>query len=183
MTTCDLTRRGPVAEELHPLTGRPRPTPGRSRNMAAIRSRNTKSERLLRQALRDRRLLGYRCNPSQLPGKPDAAYTRWRVAVFVDGAYWHGHPDHYTFGRLGQYWDDKIRRTQQRDREQQQALQELGYTVVRFWDFEVLQDADGCAKVVAAALARAGRQMASSGTAGHTDPPSAGHGPQSTSAE
>jgi DNA mismatch endonuclease, patch repair protein len=154
-----------VGEEFHPLTGRPRPTPGRSRNMAAIRSRNTKAERLLRQALRDRGLSGYRCNLSRLPGKPDAAYTRWRVAVFVDGAYWHGHPDHYTFGRLGQYWDDKIRRTQQRDREQQQALEELGYTVVRFWDFEVLQNADRCASVVAAALLRAGRQIASSGAA------------------
>jgi DNA mismatch endonuclease (patch repair protein) len=151
-----------VAEELHPLTGRPRPTPGRSRNMAAIRSRNTKAELLLRQALRDRGLPGYRCNLSQLPGKPDAAYTRWRIAVFVDGAYWHGHPDHYTFGRLGEYWDDKIRRTQQRDYQQQQALEELGYTVIRFWDFEVLEDAARCANLVAAALATAGRQIGES---------------------
>jgi DNA mismatch endonuclease, patch repair protein len=146
-----------MADELHPLTGQPRPTPGRSRNMAAIRSRNTKAEQLLRRTLREQGLVGYRCNYPALPGKPDAVYTRWRIAIFIDGAYWHGHPDHFTFGKLGSYWDDKVRRTQQRDREQHAALEHLGYTVLRFWDFEVLQDAPSCVKQIRKALLDAGR--------------------------
>src|SRR5689334_4014204 len=91
-------------------------TPGRSRNMAAIRSRNTRPELMLRAALRSRGLTGYRCHHPRLPGKPDITFTRWRLVVAVDGAFWHGHPDHFTFGSLGDYWDEKVRRTQERDR-------------------------------------------------------------------
>lgn len=117
--------------------------------MAAIRSRNTRPEHALRQALRGRGLTGYRCHHPRLPGKPDIAFTRWRVAVFIDGAFWHGHPDHFTFGKLGTYWDEKVRRTQQRDREQEAALRAAGYEIVRFWDFEVKEHASRCAAVVA----------------------------------
>lgn len=105
--------------------------------MAAIRSKDTKPELLLRRALWAAGLRGYRCHHSGLPGKPDIAFTKQRVAIFVDGAFWHGHPDHFTFGKLGAYWDEKVRRTQERDRVQQEALEALGYRVLRFWDFEV----------------------------------------------
>jgi DNA mismatch endonuclease (patch repair protein) len=124
--------------------------------MAAIRSKDTRAEVLLRQALRRQGLTGYRCHRRDLPGKPDVAFTRWRVAVFVDGAFWHGHPDHFTFGVLGEYWDDKIRRTQRRDRQQQDELQTRGYRVLRFWDFVVEADAAACALAVEGALLEAG---------------------------
>jgi DNA mismatch endonuclease, patch repair protein len=121
--------------------------------MAAIRSRDTRPEIALRAALRERGLLGYRCHPKGLPGKPDVAFTRWRVAVFVDGCFWHGHPDHFQPETLGDYWDEKIRRTQQRDRDQNAALREAGWEVVRFWDFEVKESAGACADRVAVVLA------------------------------
>jgi DNA mismatch endonuclease (patch repair protein) len=124
--------------------------------MAAIRSGNTRAELLLRQALRTLGLLGYRVHHPALPGKPDIVYTRWRIAVFVDGAYWHGHPDHFTFGKLGQYWDEKVRRTQERDRQQEATLREMGYRVVRFWDFDVKKDAAACAKAIASAMRESG---------------------------
>jgi DNA mismatch endonuclease (patch repair protein) len=127
--------------------------------MAAIRSRNTRAELLLRQALRERELTGYRCHHPGLPGKPDIVFTRWRVAIFVDGAYWHGHPDHFTFGRLGQYWDEKIRRTQQRDGEQAEDLHLLGYVVLRFWDFEIKADVKACVAAVELALTSRGRSL------------------------
>lgn len=130
-------------------------TPGRSRNMAAIRSWDTKAELLLRKCLRATGLFGYRCNYSALPGKPDVVFTRYRVAVFVDGAYWHGHPKHFTFGRFGRYWDTKIRRTQRRDREQQAALKNLGYRVIRFWDFQVIADSARCSARIRAAVSSA----------------------------
>lgn len=103
--------------------------------MAAIRSHNTRPELMLRAALRECGMSGYRCHHPKVAGKPDIAFTRWRVAVFIDGAFWHGHPDHFTFGRLGDYWDDKVRRTQQRDREQQEALERAPAT--RSCDFGI----------------------------------------------
>lgn len=120
--------------------------------MAAIRSKDTKPEHVLRRALRATGLTGYRCHHRELAGKPDIAFTRWRVAVFVDGAFWHGHPDHFAFGSLGSYWDEKIRRTQQRDCDQEAALRAAGYQVLRFWDFEVESDPGGCAATVEAAV-------------------------------
>jgi DNA mismatch endonuclease, patch repair protein len=126
--------------------------------MAAIRSRDTRPELALRKALRAAGLVGYRCNARGLPGKPDIAYTRWKVAVFVDGVFWHGHPDHFEFGRLGEYWDDKIRRTQERDRLQEAALRDLEFEVIRFWDQEVSQSVSRCVGRIAQALATAGRQ-------------------------
>jgi DNA mismatch endonuclease (patch repair protein) len=124
--------------------------------MAAIRSRNTRAELTLRAELRRRGLVGYRCNHKTLPGKPDIAYTRWRLAVFIDGAFWHGHPDHFRVGALGEYWDAKIARTQERDRLQQTALEKSGWTVLRFWDFQVKSDAASCANAVGKALQKAG---------------------------
>ena len=70
----------------------------RSRVMARIRSRDTKPELALRRALYAAGVRGWRCHNRQLPGKPDIAFTRWRVAVFVDGRFWHGLPDYFTFG-------------------------------------------------------------------------------------
>ena len=75
--------------------------------------------------------------------------------MFIDGAFWHGHPQHFTFGKLGTYWDEKVRRTQARDREQEEGLRKMGYQVIRFWDFEVKDDAERCARLVSAAVARA----------------------------
>lgn len=110
---------------------------GRSRNMAAIRSKNTGPELALRQALRTAGAVGYRLHRTDLPGKPDVAFTRWRVAVFVDGVFWHGHADHWDPDAANDYWRAKIRRTQQRDRAADEALTELGWVVVRIWDIEV----------------------------------------------
>ena len=60
--------------------------------------------------------------------------------MFVDGAFWHGHPAKYWPGRSGPYWDEKIARNQARDRRVDSELSELGWRVVRLWDFEVARD-------------------------------------------
>ena len=75
---------------------------GRSRNMAAIRSKNTGSELALRAALRAAGATGYRVHFKGLLSRPDVVFTRWKVAVFVDGAFWHGHPDHFDPARAAQ---------------------------------------------------------------------------------
>ena len=119
--------------------------------MAAIRSRNTKPELLLRKALREAGITGYRCHHPSLPGKPDIVFTRWRVVTLVDGVYWHGHPDHFRWGR-DDYWDNKVRRTQERDKEQEQQLRDLGYEVLRFWDIDVKADVQSCVRAIRGAL-------------------------------
>jgi DNA mismatch endonuclease, patch repair protein len=79
--------------------------------MAAIRSKNTKPELALRIALRRAGATGYRLHRRDLPGRPDVAFMRWKVAVFVDGVFWHGHPDFWDPDTASSdYWRTKISR-------------------------------------------------------------------------
>lgn len=124
--------------------------------MACIRSKDTKPELAIRRGLFALGVRGWRCHNRSLPGKPDLAFTRWKVAVFVDGAFWHGHPDHFTVGKSGEYWDKKIARTRERDKLANEELRRRGWTVIRFWDFEVAGDLNSCLDSVVVALERAG---------------------------
>lgn len=108
--------------------------------MASIRSTNTKPERLLRSALWAAGVLGFRCHWQGPGGRIDVAYTRWKVAVFVDGSFWHGHPSKWQPGRWSGYWDEKIKRNIARDHRQQAVLTDAGWSVVRAWDFEIEQE-------------------------------------------
>jgi DNA mismatch endonuclease, patch repair protein len=128
--------------------------------MAAIRSRNTKPEVALRSALFAASIRGWRLHRRDLPGCPDLAFGPTRLAIFIDGAFWHGHPDHFSPGKSGNYWDAKIERTHQRDRLANEELRAAGWKVIRFWDFEVRNDLAACVATIAQALAerrRAGR--------------------------
>jgi DNA mismatch endonuclease (patch repair protein) len=129
----------------------------RSRVMARIRAQDTQPELALRRALFATGVRGWRCHARELPGKPDLAFTRWRVAVFVDGCFWHGHPDFFTPGKSGAYWDVKIERTKERDRKASEALLEVGWQVLRLWDFEVEEDLGRCVSQIEALLSEAGR--------------------------
>jgi DNA mismatch endonuclease, patch repair protein len=136
----------------------------RRRVMSRIRSRNTGPEIALRQALWAAGFRGWRCHARGLPGKPDLAFTRWHVAVFVDGCFWHGHPDFFTPGKSGAYWDAKMARTQERDRLANEALLARGWQVLRFWDFEIEQEPALCVERVGQALERARLGEAGSGS-------------------
>ena len=115
-------------------------SPGRSRNMAAIRRRDTKPEVSLRSALHRR---GYRFRkdfPIRVDGKlirPDIAFTARRVAVFIDGCFWHSCPEHGRQPSVnGAYWSPKLEGNALRDRDQTAALQSAGWSVLRFWGHE-----------------------------------------------
>jgi len=130
---------------------------GRSRNMAGIRSKNTKPELALRNALRLAGATGYRLHRKDLPGRPDMAFMRWKVAVFVDGVFWHGHPDHWNPDKAASdYWRAKIARNIERDLAADAALIATGWTVVRVWDLDVKGDLAGCVSRVLAALSNKG---------------------------
>ena len=123
----------------------------RSRIMAAVRSRDTSPELALRRGLFAAGVRGWRCHRTDLPGRPDISFGRAKLAVFVDGAFWHGHPDHY-WGQSGAFWDEKIERNRLRDREVDRQLRALEWTVVRLWDFEIDRDLPGCVARVRAGL-------------------------------
>jgi DNA mismatch endonuclease, patch repair protein len=126
----------------------------RSHNMARIRGRDTGPELELRRALWAAGLRGYRVDARKLPGRPDVAWFWAKLAVFADGAFWHGHPSAYWPGKSSAYWDAKIQRNLERDRLVDSALKELGWEVRRFWDFEILEDPRHCAEEVRALLNR-----------------------------
>ena len=69
--------------------------------------------------------------------RADLVFSRSRVAVFIDGCYWHGCPDHGTAARTNDdYWSAKIQRNRERDRETDALLASAGWTVLRFWEHE-----------------------------------------------
>lgn len=120
--------------------------------MSRIGRRDTEPELALRRAVWARGWRGYRIDDRRLPGRPDLAWTRASVAVFVDGKFWHGHPSVYRPGTHGPYWDPKIARNIERDRAADAALRELGWSVLRFWDFEVKKELERCVVEIGAAL-------------------------------
>ena len=112
----------------------------RSRIMSRVKNRDTGPELALRRALWALGVRGWRCHRKDLPGRPDIAFGRQKLAVFVDGAFWHGHPSKYKVGQSGEFWDRKIAANMARDESVNTELALRGWTVLRIWDFEVLGD-------------------------------------------
>lgn len=72
-----------------------------------------------------------------LPGKPDIALTRAKIAVFVDGCFWHACPVHGSLPRNNrEWWEAKLARNVERDREKDSALEELGWTPIHYWEHD-----------------------------------------------
>lgn len=124
----------------------------RSRIMAAIKAKDTSPEMALRRALYASGIRGWRCHYRGASGTPDLAWPSLRVAVFVDGAFWHGHPARHKPGRSGAYWDTKIARNVERDRQADADLEASGWLVVRAWDFEVRRELPAVVERIADAL-------------------------------
>lgn len=122
------------------------------RRMCTQRERDTRTERVLRQALHGRGLR-FRLHQRLLPGsrrEADIVFAASRVAVFVDGCFWHGCPDHATWPRNNaRFWREKIEMNRERDRETSDQLTALGWAVVRVWEHESPVDAsDRIAKLI-----------------------------------
>jgi DNA mismatch endonuclease (patch repair protein) len=130
----------------------------RSHNMSRIRSRDTRIELALRRALWADGARGYRVHPRTIPGKPDLAFGRWKVAVFVDGCFWHACEECFVApsSNVG-YWGPKIEHNVERDQEVGRVLTAAGWRVVRVWEHEIEDDVHTASSRVTAALAAAGR--------------------------
>jgi DNA mismatch endonuclease (patch repair protein) len=119
--------------------------PGRAANMRSNRRTDTKPEIALRSALH---AMGYRYRKDfrlDLPlrrVRPDIAFTGRKVAVFVDGCFWHACPEHGSQPKSNEwYWSPKLVKNVERDRAADEALRQAGWTVVRLWEHVPLPDA------------------------------------------
>ncbi|MFL9885164.1 very short patch repair endonuclease [Paraburkholderia agricolaris] len=111
----------------------------RSENMRRIRSKDTAPEICVRQALRLLGHTGYRLHRRDVPGTPDIAFVGRQVAIMVNGCFWHGHDCNVGRRRPktnSHYWNPKIARTQQRDRESISTLRSAGWRVLVIWECE-----------------------------------------------
>jgi DNA mismatch endonuclease (patch repair protein) len=110
----------------------------RAEQMSRIRGRDTGPERVLRRCLRSAALGGYRLHHRTPAGRPDVVYPGRRVAVFIDGCFWHGCPRHYVRpGSRCDFWAAKLIENVDRDRRQTAELESAGWRVVRGWEHEV----------------------------------------------
>lgn len=124
----------------------------RRKSMRGNRSKDTSIEILLRKSLWHKGYR-YRKNYKKLPGSPDIALTRQKVAVFCDSEFWHGKDwedkkQRLQKGNNPDFWINKIESNMQRDHENDQKLTALGWTVIHFWGEEIKKSPDECVQVI-----------------------------------
>lgn len=111
----------------------------RHNNMAAIHSKNTKPEILVRKFLFNRGFR-YRLNHPRLPGKPDIVLRKYRTCIFINGCFWHGHDGCKYFvipKTRTEFWQTKIERNKKRDSENQRKLASMGWHCITIWECQL----------------------------------------------
>lgn len=124
----------------------------RRKNMQHIHSKNTSIEVALRKALWHKGYR-YRKNYSQLLGSPDIVFTKYKIAIFCDGEFFHGKDwevlkPRLQKGKNGEFWISKISRNKERDDEINKKLLFMGWTVLRFWGTDIKKNVDECVRVI-----------------------------------
>ena len=125
-----------------------------SKNMKAVKSKDSEIERILRKELWARGLR-YRKNAKTVFGKPDIAFIGKKIAVFCDSEFWHGYAwEIYQedFRSNQSFWISKIERNMQRDIEVNNRLRSEGWTVLRFWGREIKKNTSACADIIEKAV-------------------------------
>jgi DNA mismatch endonuclease (patch repair protein) len=126
--------------------------------MALVRSKDTLPELLFRRALW-RAGLKYRIRKN-LPGTPDIVFVRGKVALFVDGCFWHGCRRHYSAPvRNAAFWQRKLAMNTERDRRVDKELRRSGWRVARLWEHDIRENAGATIKKVRTFVCSAGRSM------------------------
>ena len=121
----------------------------RSQQMARIRTKDTKPETMLRAALWSAGLRGYRKHARTPVGRPDLVFPGPRLAIFIDGCFWHGCPEHYVRPRnRPEFWAAKLRANVDRDRRQTMTLEAQGWTVFRVWEHAIHESLDAVVETV-----------------------------------
>ena len=126
----------------------------RHKNMSKIKNKDTNIEQLLRKELWSRHIR-YRKNYLLLPGKPDIAITKYKIAIFCDSEFWHGKDwevNKYKIKSHHEYWIPKIERNIERDKEVNDLLQEKGWIIIRFWGKEIQKKLPICIDKILATI-------------------------------
>lgn len=111
----------------------------RHNNMAAIKGKNTKPEMVVRKYLWSRGFR-YRVNNPRLPGHPDIVLRKYHTCIFVNGCFWHGHEGckYFRMPKTNtEFWERKISRNRERDREEQKQLARMGWHCITVWECEL----------------------------------------------
>lgn len=120
--------------------------------MSRIRSTNTSPERILRSSLW-RANLRFRLRSKIAYGRPDILFPSKKIAIFIDGCFWHGCPEHYVRPRTRhEFWSSKLRSNVERDRRQTLQFEAAGWRVCRFWEHEILESLPAVVDAVREAL-------------------------------
>jgi len=107
----------------------------RSYCMSHIRSSKTKPELEFKKTLK---ILGFAYQPEGIHGKPDFANKKYKIAIFIDGCFWHGCPVHYKKPKSNRdYWKNKIRKNRDRDNTICKELESKGWKIIRIWEHNI----------------------------------------------
>ena len=124
----------------------------RHKNMSHIKGKDTVIEKKLRKILWQKGFR-YRKNYKKLPGTPDIALTKYKIAIFCDGEFFHGKnweelEKHLKNSNNSEFWISKIKRNIERDEEIDKKLNAMGWTVLRFWGEDIKKRPDECIRVI-----------------------------------
>jgi len=122
----------------------------RSYNMSQIRSKNTEPELTLRKLLSKNKISGYRLHYKKILGKPDIVFPRKKLAIFIDGCFWHKCPSCFIRpkSRIG-FWNKKIKDNLIRDKEVNKSLKKNGWKILRVWEHELREKPNKvCQKII-----------------------------------
>lgn len=109
--------------------------------MSRIRSKNTGIELIVRKKLYAAGIR-YRLHRKDLPGKPDIVISKARLAIFIDGDFWHGYKFVQWKNKLAPYWREKIERNKKKDIQNTRLLRKMNWRVARFWQHQIKKDPD-----------------------------------------
>ena len=124
----------------------------RTYNMSRIRGKNTSPEVKLRKLLWSQGIRGYRIHYN-LPGKPDIVFTKKKIAIFIDGCFWHKCPVCFQVPETRkEFWIKKIQSNVERDKKVNEQLKINGWNVIRIWEHEIRKDPEIAVKKIVAFL-------------------------------
>jgi DNA mismatch endonuclease (patch repair protein) len=116
--------------------------------MSKIRSKNTKPELIIMRALKKRGIY-FTKHRKDVLGKPDIVFKRKKIAVFIDSDFWHCNPERFRMPKSNvDFWSRKINRNIFRDYKVSETLTSSGWTVVRIWESDVLNNPDVCLGII-----------------------------------
>lgn len=121
-----------------------------SKVMSRNKAKNTKPEILLRKALWEKHIRGYRLNYKKAPGRPDIAFVSKKVAIFVNGCYWHRCPkcDYPLPKHNTEFWEEKFSKNKERDKRKIKELKDSGWSVITVWECDIKEDINSIVSVI-----------------------------------